>query len=183
MALKPNTKGAFLVETLLVLDSQSKELLKGTVRAGRKTFEIIYYENGKSVVRSLATYITGKMAGRKYYWHHRNGNPFDYRLENLELLPRATHSSVLANNCVVAVRNRQRTEARSLAGETSIGVSRMRNKYYARLSVPGTGKVIQAGGFERAEDAARAYDAARIEHGLAAVNFPVKADDEEAVLV
>ena len=84
MALKPNTKGAFLVETLLILDPESKGVLKGTVRAGRKTFEIIYYENGKSVVRSLATYITGKTAGRKYYWHHRNGNPFDYRLDNLE---------------------------------------------------------------------------------------------------
>lgn len=172
MALKPNTKGAFLVDTLLILDPESREVLKGTVRAGPKTFEIIYHENGKSVMRSLATYVTGKVAGRKYYWHHRNGNPFDYRIRNLELLPRTTHPNVLANNCALAARNRQRTEARSLAGETSIGVVRMRNKYYARLSVPGIGKVIQAGGFERIEDAARAYDAARVEHGLQPVNFP-----------
>ena len=176
MTLKPNTKGAFLVESLLILDPAAKELLKGTVRAGPKTFEIIYYENGKSVVRSLASYVTGQPAGRKYYWHNKNGNPFDYRVDNLELLPRATHPHILANNRAVAARNHQRTEGRSLAGETSIGVVRMRNRYYARLSVPGTGKVIQIGGsFNNPEDAARAYDAARIEHGLQAVNFPDEA--------
>ena len=103
-------------------------------------------------------------------------------MEDHGLLSRTERPKVIANNLAVRERNRRRTEARALAGDSQIGVVRMRNRDNARLTVPGSGEVIRVGGreFETVEEAARAYDEARVEYGLAPINFLCKNAEDEA---
>ncbi|WP_424952171.1 hypothetical protein [Deinococcus sp.] len=174
MAFKPGSKSEYIATRVLKLDPGAAETLKGEIREGRSGFIIRYYEHGKRLEMALASYLTGQPAGRTHYWRHLNGDLADCRVANLERVNREQHPNKVKSNALVAEAGRQRRIEQARKDGKFIGVVQMRKKYYARLLVPGTGKLAYfgGGGFEHAEDAARAYDAARIEHGLQAVNFP-----------
>lgn len=175
MPFKPGTKSERLANELLILDPEVLPTLQGTLHVGTKSISMMYYANGKQLAVNLATYITGEPAGPSLYWHHKNGDPFDYTRENLELRPRQEISGMKEANTKFADRSRAQVAKRSAERKPGefIGVINRGSKHYARLTVPGTTTVTYPGGaFDTPAEAARAYDAARVAHGLQAVNFP-----------
>ena len=119
---------------------------------------------------TLASFLTGRRPAPGEQWIHLNGDPMDYRQENLHLQPQG----VGRRNPGVAESNQQRAVQRRLEGRM-VGVRQHGVRYYARIAGPDR-KMILLGSYVTEDEAGRAYDQARAERGLPPVNFPEDAE-------
>ena len=186
MAFKRGTKSAYIADNVLILDPEIRDKISGHLVMGSKTHTLYTKIQGKPTAMSLATYVTGIKPTASTYWHRKNGNPFDYRAENLELRPMAELPGRIEGSKKRGELNRQKLQKRSdeRLPDEYIGIARVGASYYANFFIPGSRKKVirPGGGFKNPEDAARAYDAVRVKYGFQAVNFPEdhkgKAKDE-----
>ena len=176
MAFKRGTKSAHLVDSVLILDPEIRSKISGNLVMGSRTYTLRTKIQGRATAMSLATFVTGIKPTASTYWYHKNGNPLDYRAENLELRSMAELPGRIESSKKRGDLNRQKLLKRSEERQPGeyIGIARVGTSYYANFFIPGSrNKVIRrGGGFKNPADAARAYDAIRISFGLQAANFP-----------
>jgi hypothetical protein len=137
---------------------------------GRFRWHAYTQSSGRNYVRScpkrgtqlhLHRVILGAQDG--YVVDHANGNSLDNRRSNLRLC-------TVQENC----RNKSAYRDRKLAAGSYLGVSLSCGGNFQAQLRRGDGASVNLGVFAQAEDAARAYDAAAVEHfgEFAALNFP-----------
>lgn len=129
-----------------------------------------YVGGGKYDQMTLASFLTGQRPAAGEEWTHLNGDDTDYRTGNLRLQPQGLGK----RNAGVGESNARRAAERREAGQL-MGVRKHGERYFARIAGPNR-QMRPLGGFATAEEAGRAYDRARAERGLPAVNFPEPED-------
>lgn len=148
-----NGRGAALIDDgdLALVDGRRWSMASGYARHS----ELV---NGKWVVVFMHRLITG--ASPDQHVDHANRNRLDNRRANLRF---ATRSQNGAN---------RKVSRNNTSGYVGVGRRRDSGKWQARLCVEGTR--LHLGIFHDVADAARAYDAAALEHfgEFAALNFP-----------
>jgi len=147
-------------EKLLLFDTGSVVSIRGRPTVKR------YAGGGKYDQMTLASFLTGQRAGPGEQWRHLNGDPMDYRTENLSL----ERQGVGTRNQGVAESNARRATERRQSGKM-VGVRKHGARFYARITEQGN-KMRPLGSFATEEEAGRAYDRARTELGLSVINFP-----------
>jgi hypothetical protein len=147
-------------EKLPLFDTGSVVSIRGRPTVKR------YAGGGRYDQMTLASFLTGQRAGTGEQWTHLNGDPVDYRRENLRL----ERQGVGSRKPGVSESNARRTAERRQAGKM-VGVRKHGARFYARITEEG-GKMRPLGSFATEEEAGRAYDRARAELGLLPVNFP-----------
>lgn len=124
----------------------------------------------KVTTQTLAQFVMGGPAGEGMVWHHKNGDRLDYRQENLAVVPRGRHLNE-ATRRRTAQMSRERMldpneNPKTRKGRYMMGVSKSGNRF--RMRMKGQASSMH----DTEEEAARAYDRARIAQGLPTVNFP-----------
>lgn len=150
-----------------LIDDEKLPLFEtGSVVSIRGRPTVKRYVGGRYDQMTLASFLTGQRAGPGEQWTHLNGDEADYRCENLSLKPQG----VGTRKPGVAQSNERRAAERRQAGHM-VGIRKHGARYYARITEQGR-KMRLLGSFATEEEAGRAYDRARLELGLPAVNFP-----------
>lgn len=136
-----------------------------------------YLGGGRYDQRTLASFLMDQQPAAGEQWTHVNGNTLDFRRENLRL----ERQGLGSRKPGVSESNARRAAAQRAAGKM-VGVRKHGARYYARITGPDrTMRLL--GSYSTEEEAGRAYDRARAELGLPAVNFPgdmTEASDSEA---
>ena len=154
-------------EKLPLFDTGSVVSIRGRPTVKR------YVGGGRSDQMTLASFLTGRRPAPGEQWIHLNGDPMDYRQENLHLQPQG----VGRRKPGVAASNPQRAVQRRQEGQM-VGVRKHGIRYYARIAGPDR-KMVLLGSYATQEEAGRAYDQARAERGLSPVNFTGDAELSE----
>jgi len=133
-----------------------------------------YWQDGAVRTQTLANYVKGGPAPAGMIWTHANGNPMDYRRENLiaakrghHLTPEVRQKAMKTNRERLNDPNRNPRVARS---RNMMGVQPVGERWRMRFKPSGQKSVTSMHDTE--EEAARAYDRARLNAGLEPANFP-----------
>lgn len=167
--------------TPVQFDAADYERLKDAPMSCREG-QVRAYSPEYGTSTQLARILLGlKPHSRRAVWY-RNGDPTDLRRENLQVVNRtdlpglraARTRGVADPSASARMRDLSRNPNAKRGGTGFHGVSlhKPTGRFNVRLRVPGSDKTQSFGYFDRAEDAAREYDAVRLRHGLDAVNFP-----------
>jgi|GEM_PF-2516493 len=133
--------------------------------AGSTTFTRKYRDGATVRSETLAQFVMNGKAPGGMKWQPANGDQHDYRRENLTAVPtgKGTRERALQRH------GHARSDTETTSERTFVGVQRVHNRYRARILLNGTNRTL--GSFATAEEAARAYDDARVAAGLSRVNF------------
>lgn len=142
-----------------------------------------FRENGRMRSETLGARVMGRPAARGHVWTHRDGNPRNFRRENLAEVPRGHNLSRISPERRQAINaeaskkgGKVRGKTQSAAGFSGVYASGPKFKAMAMVA----GKQAYLGVYPTREEAAYAYDCALKREGHPAVNKPDLSEEASA---
>lgn len=174
MCYTPSMNYTLATGETITVDSDVAEKMRDrrwrTDKDGRTVYHVYRHpETGKATRLSLIALIFGETAPAGFVYRKKNGNPLDFRRENLELVARGHHSNGLTSRTDEEIRGLAIHRGAEKRPGKPTGVYARGNRYYSVIRIKGEQKYL--GSFLTEEDAGRAYDSALEALGYAPVNF------------